>query len=371
VPLYRAISSRASIELLVAYGDRYGVDPRSSAWMEKDFTWAGDMLGGYRSVFMPNWGSKNPSTFFGKVNPSLLSVIRGFKPDAMVVMGYYGLYQLQGFGAARLLDIPLLYTSDTNVSAERAGLRTDLKRAVVGQLYKGVSGFLVSGVRNREHYESYGVDLTRQFDFSWAVDNAALRRRAQELAPRRETLRAEFGVPAGRVCVLFSGRLSAEKGVDCLIRALSELPEMHLCVAGDGAERAKLESLASNQLRGRCSFLGFLNQDRLPEAYAAADLLSLPSSFEPWGLVCNEAMKFGLPIVVSSEVGAAADLVVEGVTGWTHAARDVSALKQALWRAHAEIQRSAEGLHGSVLSHIDGYSIERQVHGLSSALDRT
>ena len=79
-------------------------------------------------------------------------------------------------------------------------------------------------------------------------------------------------------------------------------------------------------------FTGFINQSALPALYAAADLFVLPSEHETWGLAVNEAMCAGLPIVVSREVGCVADLVADGVNGYTPAAGDIEALASALRR---------------------------------------
>jgi glycosyltransferase involved in cell wall biosynthesis len=79
-------------------------------------------------------------------------------------------------------------------------------------------------------------------------------------------------------------------------------------------------------------FTGFVNQSDLPGLYAALDIFVLPSEHEPWGLAVNEAMCAGLPVVVSQGVGCVADLVRDGVNGYTPAAGDIGGLARALQR---------------------------------------
>jgi glycosyltransferase involved in cell wall biosynthesis len=113
--------------------------------------------------------------------------------------------------------------------------------------------------------------------------------------------------------------------------ARANVPNSYLIFAGDGPERGNLESRTRElELSERVRFLGFLNQSQLPSAYCASDLLVLPSMFEPFGLVVNEAMLCGLPIAVSDRVGARFDLVRPDENGYVFPAGDVEALAAIL-----------------------------------------
>jgi glycosyltransferase involved in cell wall biosynthesis len=101
-------------------------------------------------------------------------------------------------------------------------------------------------------------------------------------------------------------------------------------MAGDGHLRRELEALVRNQGVPNVVFAGFLSQAEIAAAYAAADVLVLPSAVETWGLVVNEAMNFGLPIVVSNKVGCAEDLVRPGWNGLVSDHRSPDALADAL-----------------------------------------
>ena len=87
---------------------------------------------------------------------------------------------------------------------------------------------------------------------------------------------------------------------------------------------------------GSIRFLGFQNQSELPRFFDLADVFCLPSVHEPWGLIVNDAMAAGRAVVVSDEVGSAADLVVNGETGFVHKARDIRELAEALRRVTSE-----------------------------------
>ena len=132
--------------------------------------------------------------------------------------------------------------------------------------------------------------------------------------------------PTSPYQILFVGRLVPSKGVDVVIRAfgavLRRLPEARLMIAGDGDQRLYLERLARFLgLRQRVSFLGWKSPAELARLYRASAVTSVPSLYEPFGLVALEAMACGRPVVVS-RVGGLAEIVEDGVSGYTVEAGD-------------------------------------------------
>lgn len=369
-PLYRLLARRDDVEVLVLYGDDYGVRPRSSEWGVENFVWKTDITEGYPHVFLSNWAPKpDPSSVTGRLNPTLIPTLRKFRPHAVLAMGYHGVYQLHGLAGAALWRTPVIFLAETNVLASNpAGVRGWLKPKVLGALYKRLAAFLTIGTRNREHYRRYEVPERKLFRFPYAVDNDFFSREAVRLRSRRNDLRARWGISENSVCVVYAGRLSPEKNVAELICGVAKVPQLHLLISGSGPEQPELEKLAGELIPGRHTFAGFLNQDELGDAYTAADMLALTSLRETWGLTCNEAMNFGLPLVLSDRVGAAADLIIEGVTGRSYQLGDVDALARAL-RDVSEIvparrDQTAEVVRGVIAE----FSFERQVEGVSRAL---
>lgn len=144
--------------------------------------------------------------------------------------------------------------------------------------------------------------------------------------------RADAGLPATGAIVLYVGRLVAEKGVEELLAAWRTIERATLVAVGDGPLAGAVTATPNARL------LGPLPRERLPVAYAAADALVLPSIStprfrEPWGLVCNEALHQGTPVVATTAVGAVAGgLVRDEQTGLVVPPGDVEALARAIER---------------------------------------
>jgi glycosyltransferase involved in cell wall biosynthesis len=130
--------------------------------------------------------------------------------------------------------------------------------------------------------------------------------------------------------VAFAGQLVERKGLDLLIRALAplapEFPDMTLTVIGDGPQREDLVRLAAGS---PVVFAGVVPSGEMPARLAEMDLLVLPSRFDGWGLVVNEALMVGTPAIVSDQCGAA-ELIRSGENGWAFASEDVDALRARL-----------------------------------------
>ncbi len=205
-----------------------------------------------------------------------------------------------------------------------------LLEADLQTFYWGTTGSL-----NRDYYATFGVEPSRIYFAPFCVDNAFFALDAKRQLLARQRYRSETGLPQDAVVVLFVGKLTARKGAAALIQAYAKIHDHHgeawLVIAGAGGEESRLKALVAEMGLSRVLFAGFTNQTELPKVYAAADIFVLPAAgHEPWGLVVNEAMAAGLPVIVSDEVGAAPDLVRGKGTGIVYHRGDIDALAQAL-----------------------------------------
>jgi glycosyltransferase involved in cell wall biosynthesis len=137
-----------------------------------------------------------------------------------------------------------------------------------------------------------------------------------------------------QVEIIFVGQIVPRKGTDILIEALlplfAEHKGLHLTIVGGGEQAPALrERVSSEGIGGRVSFEGVLPSNQVRSRMATADLLVLPSRFDGWGLVVNEAFSVGIPVIVSGMCGAA-DIVQHGVSGYVFRSKDALDLRACL-----------------------------------------
>lgn len=258
------------------------------------------------------------------VNWGLRELVKQERPEVVVIGGWDAIASWCLLRAARAGGSRIVLWSGSHRFTSRVSSewRTFLKRIFVGKC----DAFVAYGSLAREYLVALGANQERVVTGTNAVE-------CSRFAPdpeRRTTVRAIHGV-GDSVVVLFSGQIIPRKGLDDLIEAMACVPpQAILWVVGAGKERARYEALAQVRIPGRYIFFGHQEYGDMPGFFNAADLLVMPSYEEVWGLVVNEAMSAGLPVVASSRAGATADLIVDGESGYSVEPGDVSGLAERI-----------------------------------------
>jgi len=305
-PLYARIKETAGWELTVCY----------VSTVNDAIGWAEEALAArvaHETIVLDRQrpGLRSGLGSHGAAAVALVERLWRARPDCVVVCGYTQLPQTAALAWAAATGTPYVLMGDANYYADHAaGWRRMAKRAWVGRAVRRASGVIAMGKANRLFWEAYGALPERLYESPWyVVDNDHFARAAAERGAEARAWRARHGLE-GAAVFLYVGRLIARKGVDRLIRAAGLAPGgpgAAVVIAGDGPERAALEELS--RAGARVVYTGRVANSELPLYYAAADALVLPSGDEPWGVVVNEAMASGLPVVAHRHCGAAVDLV--------------------------------------------------------------
>ena len=138
--------------------------------------------------------------------------------------------------------------------------------------------------------------------------------------------------------LLYVGQIIERKGLTHFLSALSRWAENHseeraeLLIAGDGPLRPTIEAMNLPK-NLRCLFLGSVSYEDLPAVYARAGIFAFPTLADTWGVVVNEAMAAGLPVLGSVYSQAVQEMVADGVSGWTFRPDDVDEMYGAIERA--------------------------------------
>jgi glycosyltransferase involved in cell wall biosynthesis len=236
----------------------------------------------------------------------------------VVMMGYNDAGRLRVIRWCRRHGIPCFLFGDSNIHGDvLGGIKATIKRIIVTRIVRGCSGIFACGTLGKAYFARYGARDDRMFFFPYEPDYALL----QNMQPEQiDATKARLGLADGRRRIVYSGRLVDVKRVDLLVDAFvsiaSQRPEWDLVIVGDGPMRPQLEAKVPAEFHSRVKWLGFIdNQETVSAIYRSSDVLVLPSDYEPWALVINEAAAAGLAIVSSNVVGAAAELVRDRVNG--------------------------------------------------------
>lgn len=296
------------------------------------FSWDVDLLSGYGHEFLPNRATAPGSSHYrGCDTPSIRERLAAGGFEALIVTGWHLRSYWQGVRAAKRLGIPVFVRGDSQLGTPRPLWKRFGKELAYRLLLRRFDGFLCTGQRNRAYLRHYGVPESKLHDAPHFVDNEAFRGKAA--AADRSAVRRKWGVPEDATVALFVGKFIPKKRPADLLEALARMPAARRPVAvlvGSGELEENLRTRA-RELGVPAVFAGFHNQNELPAAYAAADVLVLPSDGgETWGLVVNEAMACGIPAIVSEACGCAPDLIEEGITGFRFPCGDLEGLARAL-----------------------------------------
>lgn len=307
-PLFREISSR--VELTVLYGHRATPADHARSGFGVGFDWDVDLLGGYRYGFLNNVSSDPRLERFGGVDtPDVFDRLHDEKVDVLMVTGWHLKCYFQALLAARRLGIPTLVRSDSHLDTPRSRWKLAIKNATYPFFLRIFDVAVVVGERSREYWEHYGYPSSRIFVAPHCVDREWFRSRAG--ADERERVRRNLGIASTSLVAMFSGKLLEVKRPADLIAAAARLRAhglpVEVVIAGSGPLEGGLRAL-STRVEVPLHLLGFLNQAEIPRAYAASDVLVLPSESETWGIVVNEALASNRPVIVSDRTGCAPEI---------------------------------------------------------------
>lgn len=318
-PLYQEIEKDGHFDLEVWYGTKHGLEGEIDKQFGTSVKWDIPILEGYKHKFLQNnsWKPGLYNGFWGVMNLSVWKELRQLPKKSIVVIHgwtpFTAIYailcsKLQGHITCLRAESPFVHESGRSKSSLM--MRTIFLKHF---LFRFIDKFLYIGKQNRLFYLHYGVKESQLIFTPYAVNNVRFQQHAKELLPKKEELRQELGIPLSSQVILYSGKLISKKRPLDLLKAFSQLPNdinAFLVFVGDGELRKDLETFINEHNVQNVLITGFINQSQIPKYYAIADVFVMCSDVgETWGLSTNEAMNFGLPILISDRTGNHSDLV--------------------------------------------------------------
>jgi glycosyltransferase involved in cell wall biosynthesis len=369
-PLFRALqlSGRVRPHVLYTWSQTESgtvIDPGFG----RSISWDVPLRDGYDHEFVPNVARQpGPHHFDGIDNPSLVKRLESLRPDALLIFGWNLRSHLQAMRAFHG-RLPVFFRGDSTLLDPQPLWRSIARRAALRWIYRHIDCALAVGSANTDYFEWCGVPRTRIELVPHAVD---VRRFSDDSAEERAAgLRHRVGVDPGVRTLVYAGKFQPKKDPLGLVSAfLRSGAGCRLIMFGDGPLEVALRRHA--RVDRRIHILPFQNQSEMPAVYRVGDAFVLPSCGpgETWGLALNEAMASGRPVIASSRVGAARDLVIEGQTGWTFRAGDPADLARVIGRFRDTPPARLSAMGHSARVHAAGWSIEVAAEALANAVHR-
>src|SRR3990167_903200 len=288
----------------------------------------------------------------------------------------YDMIHLAGWGEftsllliffSKLFSIPIAIESDTPMPYETMLWKRVVKRLIYPRLFSLVNLFLPGGTRQAKYIEYYDVNPKYIVPVQMTVDVTSIKRYAATLMPEdRQKIRERYSIADNDIVFLFIGRLVKHKGISDLITVFNQIrhPNVKLLIAGDGPMCQQIEE--SVRLNKQIRYAGRVSGNDVIKVYHAVDVMILPSYTEPWGLVVNEAMALGLPVIVSDRVGCIDDLIIHKKTGIIVKTVDITALQNAVEELMIASDKRAN-MSNHALKIIETWTLENEAKKICQA----
>jgi glycosyltransferase involved in cell wall biosynthesis len=369
-PWFRHLAQQTGLQIKVFYLWNFGITQQQDVAFQTTVQWDIPLLQGYDYEFVPNI-SRRPGThhFWGLNNPGLVDQVRTYGPDAVLLMNYNYISLYQFLWHWPRSQAPLLFRGDSHVLNAPRGLKGQVKRHWIRQIYRRFDACLYVGQANRGYFEYHGVPADKLFFAPHAIENERFIQAIPQAQRDARHWKQLLGIPENHRVILFAGKLIEKKRPLDLLQAFryASLDQVSLLFVGSGPLESALRTAAADL--DQVYFAPFQNQSQMPRTYAIATLFVLPSygNGETWGLAINEALCLGKPVIISDQVGCAADLVQPEENGWIFPAGDVVALRDCLRQVFCQTENLVnKGLQGQEI--IQQYSYKQTTQGLCQAL---
>lgn len=257
------------------------------------------------------------SKHYGYINKNIIKIVK--ENDLIILGGYEQPTYILISIICRLLKKPYILLFD-GISTDRLTHKENkIKKYIKKIVIENAKYIMGNGTVSKRYFnEVFGYPEDRIYNQYLTVDSYKINKLYTGREKFRNEYREKLGVSKDEKVLIYSGRLIDIKNVDSVIKAISKLNrnDITFLITGGGELEEELKIL-SDKLGVKTIITGFISdQEELFKHYFVGDALILPSKYEPWGLVVNEAMFAGLPVIVSDICGCSLDLVNQGKNGY-------------------------------------------------------
>lgn len=314
---------------------------------ERDASWLDFAFKNFKGIFLKGKSYKVDSSFC----PSVVKYLKRNRYDYIICANFTSITGMLAIEYMRLHGMKYYLESDGGFPKSGKGFKEWLKKHFI----KGAEGYFSTGATHDGYYLAYGAprDKLIRYPFTSLKTEDLLK----ELPTKEEKqeLKDKLGITEENV-VLSIGQFVHRKGFDTLIKAAKSLPENTGIYIVGGEPTEEYSELVKSEKAENVHFIGFKRKEELKEYYMASDVFVLLTREDIWGLVINEAMAMGLPVITTDKCIAGLELIENGKNGYIIPADDELAAAEKLSLIINE--KSAEKLGENALATISDYTFE-------------
>jgi len=315
-PQYASWAKNKNIELKVFFGSNLGLKKYTDPGFNEEISWGNLYMDEFDHEFLNGDITVKPDKHIDAVN--LDSALSTFKPDLVIVYGYFQKLQRRAYSWAKRNNIRLAYISDSERRQRTNFVKEVLRYPFISYYFSKVDYFLTVGDANEDFYRYHRVKRNKFIRMHFPIDLIFYTKKLQEI--NQSKLREKFAITNNFV-ISSVGKIIEDKNHEHIILAMIELEKKgiycDLLLAGSGDKPPHLKRLAEKLQHSKLQLLGFVSPQELPEVYCCSDIYIQPSLHDRHPLSVSEAIFCGLPIVISHYCGSwgETDDVQEGKNG--------------------------------------------------------
>jgi glycosyltransferase involved in cell wall biosynthesis len=367
VPLWQMLSSRDDMQVKLYYFSEQGMQKTVDPGFGCEVAWDVPLCAGYEYKFLSRRPIKEALKF---TIPNFDELFSHEKFDVVMIHGYTHAFARQILRNKYKYGYKLLLHGEFSDERPCGSIFKKLLRSIyLKWFYPHIDAFGSVGKVSDNHLLRHGILREKIFFTPYSVDDVNFEKQKNEY--NKEQCRLELGLRPDDIVFLFSGKLIPRKCSLLLAQAFLNLEKSYnnvkIIFLGSGEQADALKELLNQTDSLKYILPGFVNQGELGKYFIASDVFVLPSNFDAWGLVVNEAMHFGLPAIVSNKCGCQLDLITPGKTGYVFEVNDEKALT-AYMEKFIQNHKLAKTMGANAFKRIQDYTVYKTANGIVKAI---
>jgi glycosyltransferase involved in cell wall biosynthesis len=329
-PQYASFAKNENVVIKVFFASTLGYKKYHDANFGQEISWNNLYLDEFDHVFLNNGdiiqADKNIDA------PDLDQSLGIFKPDLLIIYGYFQKLQRRAYRWALRFNVPIAYISDSEQRQKQSFIKRSLKYFYLRNFFSRINYFLSVGDANEEYYLSHGVPRSKIIRMHFPINIRMYEQSYAEKNGLATLIRKRYGVREGDIVLSVGGKLVDWKRQADIIKALQKLENdnlvFHLFIIGSGPMFDELKEMAKSLKKNKVHFTGFVMPEELPAYYAASAIYVHPAEIEPHSLSISEAIFMGCPAIISDRCGSYGphDDVQVGKNGFVYRVGDIDEL---------------------------------------------